>query len=429
MVYLMAANAQAISAEATAPDLARQPILAKDEKVMGYEVLFREAAAIPESLSTPNPVHADIVDALKIVGLDVLCDTHLAFIPCTEQMLLQDALLALPANRVVAEIQTSVTISTPVMEACRRLRKGGYKIAIDDYQSGDHRERLLPLADYLKVDIGLRGAEDLARMVATHFGKPCKLLAQGVDSRPQYRNAEKAGFALFQGYFFLNPENMRVRQIPASQSSRLRLLQAISTPNLDFVLIENLIRHDASLCYRLMRYLNSPMLGFASPVHSVRQAITLLGEQAITRWIRTATVLGLGQPRCSDLVLSSMVRARFGELISPKVDHGSADLFLIGMFSLMDVILETPMAVLIDGLAFDPHAKATLLAIQHGGGTRLSPVCDLMVAREKGDWERVSTHAAKLGLSLPFVNRAYIEAMEWGHQVTKTGGPQENKVR
>jgi c-di-GMP phosphodiesterase len=268
------------------------------------------------------------------------------------------------------------------------------------------------------VDFSHRGAEHSCR-IAAHAGKPYKMVAQNLNSQPEYKNAEKNGFKLFQGYFFLHPENMRVRQIQASQTSKLRLLQAISAPQLDLPLVEELIRHDASLGYRLMRYLNSPILGLTTQVQSVRQAMNLLGERALSRWIRTATALSIGQAKSSHLVLASLVRARFCELLGPKVDHGKADLFLVGMFSLMDVILETPLEILIEGLAFDSSAKAVLLAMKNGGGARLSPLCDLMIAREKGDWERVSMYAAKLNLSLQSVDGAYIEAMEWAHQMTK----------
>jgi len=385
---------------------------------MGYEVLFRETSDSPPT-STLDHASGSIVDAVRNVGLDVVGDGHVAFIPCTHPMLLQDALFSLPSDKVVVEIQPGITVGAPLIEACERHRKRGYKIAIDNFRKGDDREQLLPFADFLKVDFSPRGAEDYSQIAAAHARKPYKMVAQSVDSRPEFRNAQKAGFTLFQGYFFRDPENMRVRQIPAGQTSKLRLLQAVSASEIDLALVEELIRHDASLCYRLMRYLNSPLLGLATPVQSVRQAITLLGVQALTRWIRTATALSMGQPRCSDLVLASLVRARFCELIAPKVNHGGADLFLLGMFSLMDVILETPLGKLMEGLAFDSSAKAALLAIKNGGGARLSPVCDLMVAREKGDWERVTRHAAQLSLSLQFVNRAYIEAMEWAHQMTK----------
>jgi EAL and modified HD-GYP domain-containing signal transduction protein len=415
----MTPTAPAVSAEKPAPCLTRQPIFTKDEKVMGYEVSCRETSASAESAPNLGQAPGGIVDAVKNVGLDVLCDNHLAFIPCTHEMLVQDNILDLPHEKIVVEIHPGIEVDASLIEACGRLKKSGFKIAIDNFRKGDGREQLLALADFLKVDLGSRGAGHPSQIAAAHAGKPYKMLAQNVNSRAEYKNAERAGFKLFQGYFFLHPENMRVRQIPTGQTSKVRLLQAVSAPEIDLPLVEELIRHDASLCFRLMRYLNSPLLGLAVPVQSVRQAMSLLGERALTRWIRTATALSVGQPKCSYLVLASLVRARFCELIAPQVEHGNADLFLLGMFSLMDVILETPLEILMEGLAFDTSAKAALLAMKNGGGARLSPVCDLVVAREKGDWERVTTHATKLNLSLQVVNRAYLEAMEWAHQIMK----------
>jgi len=414
----MTATATAVSAESAAPYLARQPILSKDERVIGYEVLFREDSAEPQCDSSPGS--RNVVHALESLGLDMISDGHFAFIPCSESMLMKDALLALPAENVVAQISQDVAATPVVVEACKRLRERGRKIALDSFRPGHGREPLLSTADFVKVHSGNRESKDHLDLPAAHAGKPYKLLAQNIDTRPEYKTAEMAGFTLFQGYFFRHPERMKVRQIPASHASKLRLLQAISKPEIDFKLVDELIRHDASLCYRLLRYLNSPLLGFAVPITSVRHAVTLLGQRPLTQWIRTATTLSLGQPKCSDLVLASLVRARFCELIAPEVGHGNADLFLLGMFSLMDSILETSMELLVEGLAFDTSAKAALLAVKVGGGTRLSPICDLMVARERGDWERVTMHAEKLGLSLPFVNQAYIESMQWAHELTRT---------
>jgi Predicted signal transduction protein containing EAL and modified HD-GYP domains len=236
----------------------------------------------------------------------------------------------------------------------------------------------------------------------------------------------KDGFTLFQGYFFRHPERMRARHIPANQASQLRLLKAISAPEVDLAAVEELIKQDASLCYRLLRYLNSPMLGISNTVHSVRHGMRLLGERELVRWIRMATTLIMGQEKCSDLVLASLVRARFCELIAPKVNHGSCDLFLIGMFSLMDAILDAPMGVVIEGLAFDDETRTELLGMKTGKPTALSPIYELMVSREAGEWDVVARHAKKLNLSLPFVNRSFNEAVSWAHQMT-TAAPREQQ--
>jgi EAL and modified HD-GYP domain-containing signal transduction protein len=244
------------------------------------------------------------------------------------------------------------------------------------------------------------------------------MLAKKVETRESFVTAQKSGFTHFQGYFFRQPQQMRARQIPASQATYLRLLQAISKPEMDFAEIEELIKHEPSLCHRLLRYLNSPLLGQSSPVHSVRHGLTLLGEREISRWIRMATTLVMGQDRPSDLVQSSLVRARFCELIGPKVKHGESDLFLLGMLSLMDAILEVPIGLVIENLALEAVTKEQLLCGKTGGTTPLSPIYDLMVAREAGEWEKVTMLGKQLNLSLFFMNKAYNEAMRWAHDVT-----------
>jgi len=226
-----------------------------------------------------------------------------------------------------------------------------------------------------------------------------------------------SGFALFQGYFFRQPERMRARHIEANQANYLRLLQAVAAPEVDLAAVENLIKHDASLCYRLLRYLNSPLFHVSSPVQTVRQGMDLLGERELVRWIHVATILVLGQDKCSDLALSSLVRARFCELIAPKVGRNKSDLFLVGMLSLMDAILEVPMGVVVEGLALDEDTKMELLGAKKGSNTNLTPIYRLLVAREAGEWEDVTALAKMLNLSLPFVNRAYNEAMLWAREV------------
>ncbi len=413
----MTTAGKAAPAEKPTPCLARQPILNKDEKVLGYELLFRESHEENRFNSDYEGGTRSIIDTLNVMGLDVVCDGRLAFINCTQTMLLNEFFLLLPPEKIVVEVQESVRPGEDVVKACDRLKLEGYRLALDNFIADDARQALVPYADYLKVDIRRVTQEQIPKIAAA-AGRSC-LLAEKVETRLQFVTAVKDGFTLFQGYFFHHPERMRARHIPANKASQLQLLKAVSAPEVDLATVESLIKRDASLCYRLLRYLNSPLLGVSTAVQSVRHAITLLGERELARWIRMATTLIMGQEKCSDLVLSSLVRARFCELMAPKVIHGSCDLFLIGMFSLMDAILEVPMGVVIEGLAFDAATKAELLGMKRTAEpTALTPLYELMLAREAGEWDVVARQAKVLNLSLPFVNRSYNEAVTWAHQLT-----------
>jgi c-di-GMP-related signal transduction protein len=412
----MGTQAQPAPAKQNVSSVARHPILDTDEQVLGYELSF----VPPQGDRTAPNVETEarvIIDTLNVMGLDVLCDGRKAFVSCTHQMLLMEYFALLPPA-VVAEIPASIPADEPVITACQRLKQGGFTIALDNFVPGDPRTLLVPHADFIKVDLKKIPLEESAGLVAHYASKQCRMLATHVESRQDFVDARHAGFTYFQGYFFRRTEQVRARGIPTNQGIYLRLLQAVSKSELNFDEIEELIKRDASLCFRLLRYLNSPLLGTASPVLSVRHALNLLGERGLVRWIRMACTLAMGKEKASDLALSSLVRARFCELISPRVKHGESELYLMGLLSLMNAILDVPIGVAIKELALGPDIKAQLLGGKTGDKTPLSSIYNLMVAREAGDWEEVTKLAKELNLSLIFVASSYNEAMRWAHQIS-----------
>jgi c-di-GMP-related signal transduction protein len=419
----MATPVQAAPSQKSSPCIARQPILTADETVIGYELFFRESQEQKNFSADAESATSATIDMLNFVGLGVLCDGRLAFINCTHQMLLSDYFALLPPSDVVIEIQETVPADENVIQACQRLKQAGYSIALDNFVPEDKREALVPYARFIKVDTSKVLSEQCAALSGRYAREDCFMLAQKVESRDQFVTARKNGFTRFQGYFFRRPENLRARQIPANQATYIRLLTAVSRPTVDFAEIEALIKHEPSLCYRLLRYLNSPLLGLSSPVVSVRNALNLLGERESVRWIRMATTLVMGQEKSSDLVLSSLVRARFCELIAPKVEHGNSDLFLMGMLSLIDAILAVPIGIVMEELCLDANVKAQLLAARTSKKTPLSSIYELMVAREDGDWGLVTRLGKQLNLSLSFIAETSNQAMRWAHDITSAARP------
>jgi len=146
----------------------------------------------------------------------------------------------------------------------------------------------------------------------------------------------------------------------------------------------------------------------------VRHALSILGEREVRRWIRLVASLGAGQDKPSDLVLAALVRARFCELLSPRIQHGDSDLFLLGMLSLMDTILEIPMRQVLDNVPIDQECKAVLL----GATSRLRPFYQLMLAQESGEWTAVKELTTQLHLGEADVSAAYWQAMQWARQVS-----------
>jgi c-di-GMP-related signal transduction protein len=394
--------------------IARQPILTREEKVFGYELLFRDGVENYFRSSDPDAASRSTLDSSILMGLDVLCGNRRAFVNCTRDVLLKDYITLLPSSQVVVEVLESVTPDDQVLAACQRLKEAGYLIALDDFAVDDPRQSLTDLADILKVDIRRTLPEQRAEMVKRYGPWRCRMLAEKVETREEFFAVRKEGFVYFQGFFFREPEVLTTREIPSNQLHYMRMLQAVSRPELDSREIETLIKSEASLCYRLLRYMNSASFGFANEIHSVRHALSLLGEREVRRWVRLVATFGAAQTKSSELVLAALVRARFCELLSHKIQHGDSDLFLLGLFSLMDTILETPMADLLANVPVDQETKSVLL----GGASRLRPVYQLMLARESGEWQDTSELTRQLHLTESEIAEAYWQAMQWARLVS-----------
>ncbi len=403
-------------APAPLPDthfFARQPILDRDEKVFGYELLFRGGIEGYCAGSKSAAATRSVLDSSTLIGFDILCDGRLAFINCTRGSLLKDYVTLLPPTQTVVEVLETVPPDEQVMAACARLKAAGYSIALDGFTVDDPRERLSGLADILKVDVTVTSPQQGVALVKRYTPRGCRMVAKKVETRSEFTAAKAAGFHYFQGYFFRKPELLTSNTIPVNRVNHLRLLQAASWPELDPPKIEKVIKSEPSFCYRLLRYLNSAVFGFSSEIHSVRHALSMLGENEIRRWLRLVAMIGAGRYGSSDLVRAALVRARFCELLSPKIQVGGPDLFLMGMLSLMDAILEMPMASVLASLPQNQEIKTVLT----GGANRLRPLYQLMVALESGEWHLTEALAKQLHLNEKEVAQKHWQAMEWARQV------------
>ena len=392
--------------------VARQPIFDREEHVFGYELLFRDSL---ENCFTGDADEASraTLDRSLVMGLDVLCDGRRAFVNCTRDTLIKGLVTLLPSTSTVVEILETVTSDSEVITACHALKQHGYLIALDDYVAGDRREALAEIADIIKVDLQLTTPEQRDQLIKQFGPWRCRMLAEKVETQGQFAQAQEQGFVYFQGYFFRRPEMLSTHDLPAHQLNYIRMLQEVSRPELNVPALEKLIKEEASICYRLLRYLNSAVFAFKKEIHSVRHALSLLGERDLRRWVRLIAAVGAGRDKPSDLVLSALVRGRFCELLTPKVPHGESDLFLMGLLSLIDAMLETPMETILEKIPLDAPTKSVLL----GQAGVLRPVYQLMLAHESGEWEAAALSEG-LRLDADDVAACYWQAQQWARELS-----------
>ena len=394
--------------------VARQPILDRSQNVFGYELLFRNGV---EDYFNADPELAarSTLDSSLLYGINMLCDKRRAFVNCTCEVLFKDLITLLPPHQTVAEILETVEPEDRVIAACKRLKAAGYLIALDDFAPNDPRLPLVEFADIIKVDIRATRPEERAGMMR-RFGSPaCKMLAEKLETPHEYRQARDMGFVYFQGYFFCRPEIVIGREVPASRLHYIRLLEMVSRREMDMRELEKMLKQEASICYRLLRYLNSPLFGFPLEIKSIRHAIAVLGEREMRRWIRLVVTVGAAEQRCSELVLMGLARARFCELLSNQL-QSNTDLFLLGLLSIMDAILEVSMEVLLEQLPVERETKRALL----GQKSSLRPLYQLMLAQESGEWSQSSEFAKQLKLLDEEVASTWWQALRWAQEATSS---------
>lgn len=392
--------------------MARQPILDREQHVYGYEILFRNGVEDYFN-SDPDLAARSTLDSSLLIGITTLCDNRRAFVNCTREVLFKDLITLLPPTQAIAEILETVEPEDRVIAACKRLKAAGYLIALDDFAPNDPRLPLCEYADIIKIDVRATRPEERAAMIRRFGSAKCKMLAEKIETPQEFHQARDMGFAYFQGYFFCRPELVIGREVPANQLHYVRLLEMVSHSELNVIELEKMLKQEASICYRLLRYLNSPVFGMALEITSIRHAMAILGEREMRRWIRLVVTVGAAEQTCSELILMGLARARFCELLSDRV-QSSGDLFLLGLLSVMDAILEVSMEVLLQQVPVERETKAALL----GQKSKLQPLYQLMMAHESGNWAETTVLAKQLKLSDEEVSNRWWQALQWAQEAT-----------
>jgi c-di-GMP-related signal transduction protein len=392
--------------------IARQPIFDRKLKVHAYELLFR--SGLVDFFDHPDPDQASckvIADSLLLPGLDQLTHGLPAFVNVTRELLIGEGICLLPAAHTAVEVLENVPPDEEVLAACRRLKNKGYRLVLDDYISGSAWESHLELADIVKVDVLATTADERAALAKRFRRGGPVLLAEKVETQTMHEETRALGYQLFQGFFFARPTTVTARDIPMSQMHHVQLLREIHRPGLDFDALEEIIEHEVGLSYKLLRYINSAFFGWRGAVESIRHALMLLGEREIKNWATVVVMAGMADDKPDELVTQALLRGRHCERLAGPAGFGprAHDLFLMGAFSLIDAMLDVPLARVLREIPIAEDLKAAL----QGEPGPLRDVFTVVVAYAGGDWTLVSERADRLRLKEGVIAEAYVDALRW----------------
>ena len=388
--------------------VARQPILDLRGRVHGYELLFRSG---PEEIFRGDGDLATrtMLDNTILYGLERFTGGLTAFVNCTREALTDNLVDVLPPSMFVLEILEDLEPTPALVEACCKLKGAGFRLALDDFVWKPGIERLIEVADYIKVDFTLSSAEERRELLEWTKDAPIAAIAEKIETQEEYRQACNEGFKLIQGYYFCRPQLIESRKVPANRLSQIQILRYLDKDSLNLGELARLVKRDASLTYRLLRVINSPVFAMRQQVRSVEAALLALGEDAFRRIATLAITSELNTGQSEELLRMAFVRGRFCELSADLCFLDPTEQYLLGLLSLLPAMLRVPMSQLAPSLPLREEICVALM----GAPVRERKLLDWLIAHEHGDWTACDSIANPCGLDQTGLLRSYESAVVW----------------
>ncbi|KPK94980.1 MAG: hypothetical protein AMJ94_00605 [Deltaproteobacteria bacterium SM23_61] len=401
--------------------IARQPIFDARRNVYGYELFFRSGLENVFRHSDPDQATSKVmVDSFFLFNLNDLTGGKRAFINVPREILLKEYMFFLPREQVVVELLETVEPDAEVLQACQKLKHAGYLIAMDDFVYEPRYEPLLEFTDFVKVDFLATPEEARKSLLQKISPLRVRLVAEKVETLEMFQHGIESGYSFFQGYFFSKPAILVAKDIPTFKANYFQLLKEIHTVGTDLNKLDEIIRRDVALTYKLLRYINSAFFGLPHKIKSVKQALVLLGEKTIKNWISFVALASMAVDKPEELLVLTIVRARFCEMLAPYFNLADRkdDSFLMGLFSLIDAFLDRPLSQILAEIPIDDPIKLALL----GEPSRLGEIYKYTLSYEKAAWGDLQKPIVTPDEDITPLS-LYLEALKWGQAFyTETKG-------
>ena len=405
--------------------IARLPIFDRKKQVYAYELLYRSDPVNRAYVIDDEYATLKVIANGLLIGLQRLTTGKRAFIHFNHQLLIEQIPLLFPKDLLGVEIFDKTEPGERLIRVLERIKKAGYLMVMDDFVFNEPYRQLLRFADMIKVDFLFNSPGQIRLIAQEAASKKLILLAEKIESREEYNKAFDLGFHYFQGFFFQKPDLVSRQEMPGYKLNYLHILKKIHDPVIELEAVEEIIKRDVSLTYKLMRFINSASFGFRVTVRSVRHALNLLGKREVRKWLTIIVMSGIGQQKPPELVNTVVIRGRLCELIAAefKLRQKPAEAFLTGIFSMLDAFMDRPLEEILEELPLEDNVKAALLGKADPSDNPL----EVVKAIEKAQWEDLSRYSAQLKLQEEKLARLYIEAVEWTKFLSEEPGEDKDE--
>lgn len=353
------------------------------------------------------------LEVVSSMGSAVLSDEKSVFVPIDHIAIFADLAeqCKVPKNRVVLLMDPSITPDEDYIKRIKLLRGQGFRFAIRKLNV-DQFEAYRPvlseceyvLLDHKKIVISK------AKIYFSKLYPDIKLVAVNVNSQDEYNELSTDGkYDLYEGEFFRVPVTSNEKEVNPLKINYIELLNVVNAPDFDLTDAADVIGRDAGLVISLLEIVNH--IAINSEITSVRHAAAMLGQKELKRWINTAVTKELCADKPSEITRMSMVRAKFAENLAPVFNIGgfSSELFLTGLFSCIDIMLDKPMDEALKMLHVAKNINDALIS----GKGDLAPVIDFVRLYENAEFIEVCRRMIVDDIDMDTVYEAYLNALRW----------------
>lgn len=394
--------------------VARQPIFDRHRRLYAYELLFRDNHLATTATSSGDiATQATLLNSWVDIGIDRIAGNHRIFVNFTAQTLTDQLPHMFPSERLVVEILEDVQPTPEVVNACAELHRQGYMLALDDFEYSPALEPLIDLAAIIKLDFLTMTEPEVIQAAARLRRGGVALLAEKVETQTQYACAQALGFEYFQGYFFSKPEVIGTTSMKSAKINLLQVLAEIGREDFEPRTLEQLFSRDVALSYKLLRYINSAYFSTSTKVTSIRHAIVVMGRKELRHFTSLVLLGDLASAKPLELTRTALVRAKHCELIAEQLGEEPAELFLLGLFSLLDAMLDARMADVMQRLPLSERIRSAL--VESSG--QLHSFLGLTLCFERALWAEADTYLTALGVSADDTMRHHLAAIRWADEM------------
>ena len=403
--------------------LALIPLFDENMAVTAYSVFSQKDNFFldPMMLGTRQHDGAAVIEGLELIrtmGIETLSEDKEIFVPVSNVSVFSDVeeQCDAPHDRIVFLIDDTFPPVEMYINRLKELKEKQYKLAVRKLavsEFEDHRE-ILKLVDYVFLD-NRKVAIEKARIYFSKLYPNIKLCAGGIDSMEVFEALKSiGGYQLYEGDFYRVPVTKGSHEVAPLKVNYIELLNVVNNENFELTAAADIIGRDTALTISLLKMVNRMTVN--SGITTIRHAAAMLGQKELRKWINTAVVNEMYSDKPSEVTRLSLLRAKFAEFLSPVfgLRDKTEELFLMGLFSVLDVILEKPMEDALEMVKVSSEIREALVS----GSGKLSPILNIMQQYENANWQEVSRLLLLAKIDVDLVNDAYKNSLRWYRDLT-----------